>query len=894
MHPIRDSYSPAFLDEHAHTGRPATTSSAVPDHPVAYSPARHGTVAEFVRHRDHARFQAEVRRDIDALVEFAGDMVDTVIHLESWRQKFFDLDAHGRHLAYGAEDARLMYGQGAPCLSRLASLIRETGLSVESRRTELRQLAPQLTVCAPGAIEALQCCLGRLDPARNCLPGKWRSVVEQIIEQAAVDTVEITYGHEFVEARLAQRHYVAGLKHKLYQALELPWPLPEDRFIHKHHADALVQRCAAALRPMIAPGAVARVLAEEYLQRFSDALRDKVRVHGPITSLTVDQVMDCLVPLETEFGPAPPRHALIRERSEDGGGECLTDASLVAVHLLDLMRSAGTLDPRCRPETVAGWSWVPIAGGPTMRCRLQSLDGLFWMEESGHRRPVDAADLARVDASALREPLVETAIANSSLAMVTTLAKPEWLLSGNIGDRLIARLGMARVGALIARRQSGDPWHDAVLDWWVSAQAARDPMRPPDGQLLWTDERGRRSIAPAQIRDLLDQRSSGALSTSALQTGLSDLLTTALMARQAPAGPASAVGDMRTGRTMSVVQPLRLWWSAVGEGLRARPPSLTPEELVSVLTTTSSPALVPLVHCLTLADGDIVHVFLEGLAELQRDRLLPSSQLIERLKSPELAPDGLTALLAGFGLPRLEMWQRFIVKAVVQGHLPRETVRDMILGSEPALAIALLDNTLGSGAIRDLRGYFSTLEEATARGVLLPAELQSVLSSPWSLARARPPAGERELRCWKTLTSFWFGKTVDLCVNHRVSVADAAAALRRPVAAGQQQLDFLREPWGRHLIKAGLRAVCPTERIRIVPDPPEPAIALLRRQLLGSVIGMDGLTPCRLIRGLRDMGRTDLVIDHRDELREVMQVLDFTREDIAAALGPDISTCTVL
>lgn len=385
MHPLQSRYASAFLAE------PAALETTVPAHAgtdeapaqgaPSYCPARHGSVAEFALSNAFKAFRHGIEDDIQTLIDVAAGMDDTVRALKAWRTKLFDLDMHGRHLGYGEAEATLMYRHGTDLLRRLAALIRDERLTPRTRQLELRQLGEQLDACAPAVMSEMASCIGRLDPDRFGLRGKVRGTVEQIIEQVAVDAVEATYGEVFADAHLGQAHYVSGLKKKLYAVLGLPWPLQEDPFAHHQHEEALVQGCIETLRPALAPGAVARILADDYLQRFTVAMRELRARHGPIPHPTLDQVRDCTEPLDAEFGPPPPREALL-VTAEDGS-ECAIESTPTALHFLDVMRSAGLLisDPRADVEAAS-------ARPPSGNDDEQGLDGrpagqLRWGSRTG-------------------------------------------------------------------------------------------------------------------------------------------------------------------------------------------------------------------------------------------------------------------------------------------------------------------------------------------------------------------------------------------------------------------------------------------------------------------------------------------------------------------------------
>ncbi len=469
MHPIHSHYASAFLAEPASMDAtvpaPAGSGEAPAQNAPTYCPARHRSVAEFALSSDFNAFRESLQRDIDTLIDVASGMPTTVSALEDWHKKLFDLDVHGRHWGYGDAEAALMYRQGADLLRRLVQLIREERLPLSSRQLELQRLGQQLQACAPAVLSELAGCIGRLDPERSGIAGKFRSVVEQIIEQVAIEAVEIAYGDDFTEARLAQAHFVNGLKKRLYEALELPWPLQEDDFAHHRHDQALVQQCVRTLRPALAPGSVARIVADDYLERFTDAMRKLAARHGPIPNPTLDQLRDCTEPLDAEFGAPPPLEALLVTRNEGEDYECATDSTRVALHFLDAMRSAKLLvsDPSADIEAasarppdggisqqgpgrgpVGQLRWTSDTGGGIVRHELaeSQIQELLDLRLSGELSPQDLqihlSDLLTAVASVTKSSARGRLAPHSETSRVMSVTQPLRLWWRVIGEALRA------------------------------------------------------------------------------------------------------------------------------------------------------------------------------------------------------------------------------------------------------------------------------------------------------------------------------------------------------------------------------------------------------------------------------------------------------------------------
>lgn len=913
---IHDLYSPTFLAEapivDAEPASPARADAAS-DGDWTYNPQRHGAFEAFFRHADFPPFRARVERNIDDLIAFAraGDLRGAVPHLEALRNKLFDIGLDGHPLSVKPYEVIKSYGPLVESLDRLVPLFHDETMRLESRRTELQRLAPELPVCANGALNAVQSALIQLELKRSGLGGKFRATVEHIVEQAATDAVEIKYQRDFHLAHLEQRHYVAGLKSKLYQELGLRWELPADDSAYRRHSENFVRRVAGSLTEAIAPGAVARVMAEDYLARFTDSMNETLRPRGAGAWPTDGDVEDCTALLSLEFGPPPPRHGLLRQHPDGIGWECLSDPTLVAAHLLDSLHDAGMLQQRRAPSTVARWTTVDL---PPARCELQSVDGLTWVEENGHRRALEAEDLKQLnDRATLSAPMVLAAIANSPPDTVATLAAPDWLLDREVGDRLLGRVGLGGVAALVEARRAAGTWTDELDAWWTGVQEAHGPNPPPTGRISWSDAQGQHQLAPVQISDLLgarigdllDQREPGPLSTETL-SHLSDLLSLTLT-EPAPRAPravdasdltnaARAAREARNAfkRAMAIEEPIRTWWATVGEALRADPPRMTGTALADVLTTAGSASTVPFVRALTVADDNVRQVFMEGLTELQRDGLLATDRLVARLTQPHAASDGLMARLTSPEFD-LETLLAFTTRAVADGHLERERGLELFFGSAPIASSStplplVLFERAAARADKRLRAYFSALREAASRGVVTRDELLRLtghgrsthpVADAWQATPSmtkRPPA------------SAWFLGIAQLCAQGHLSVEEAETLLVPPpagnasawgdLADNQQQQQVLNILWSVPRPSfAGLRE----------PLPPEPTeVTQRRRQLLSAVTGAGSGTPCRLIRALHDAvpdpdaGLRSFI---EQQLALTMKTLGFGAEEIAAAVG---------
>lgn len=885
----------------------------------SYDPDVHGSIHQFLCHEDFDRFQRRARRNVDALIDFARaqGLPAAMSELGDFRTMLFDLDGLDHHRAYGERELALMYGAGARALDRLVPLVRDGAATLETRRTELQQLTPQLLVCAPGALNSLHDCESRLAPGRASLAGKFRSTVSDVIAQVAVHKVESAYLNELSAAHLDQTHHVSGLLAQLHQALDLGWKRPEDFFAHKHPPE-LVDACVKELTPLLAPVAVARTLAQDYLERFSEAMREKARRPDPTSgsasgaasgsargsAMDPTWVDSCVDTLKGEFGCIPPTHALIREQPHASQGCGLVgDPALVALHMLDALKADGVIQETRVPETLAAWP-LTLAGlsRPTL-CRLLSLDGLTWVEEGRQRRPVEAQDLRPLDPGKLSAPLVLAAITDSSSEDLLACVRPAWLLSAQICVRLMARLGREAVRAMILARETAGTWPDELRHELAQALARSDAP----GRLTWTDDIGTQALTQGEIHQWLEDRATRRIPFPTLRAQLSNSLSPALIAADDVTGPAAGPrpSPVRgSAHALPIDTPVRAWLAAVGGALRAEPPRLTPAELVEVLTTADDAGAVPWVRCLSTAHEDVVAVLHQGLEELARDGLLPVDALVDRLRGEAVTPERWTSRLTSFSPAGLQAFFKLVTSAAAAGRLDRDRCGELFgtaggtaVSNTPALAcfeMARHDDA------RRLRTCLVALGEAASRGLLSDPDLRRLTGAecpgnPVGLAWGNAPVQKIERTAVSRALTVWFRGVTDLCVSGsgHLSAQEALARMGRPP---RPTLDPTELSWRLQIMTHLLGSVVPLERAGLRPRESD-AVTRRRQQLLRAAASFEEAVPpgdalrCGFLKDVRllnDLTGSDVVgssarirVAHA-HIAEVMENLRFDADEIAA------------
>ncbi|WP_423597354.1 hypothetical protein [Roseateles sp. MS654] len=810
MQPLA-AYSPAFLDIDPSTASDALASSAPPSQAIAasdqdpsYRPERHGSFAEFLRHADYAALKKRVNGHIDTLTALAPERSDIRRQLETFRQRFFDIGLDGRHLTYGDGDAAapLMFSQGARLLDRIVPLLREGPLPLESRLTELEELASGLTVCVGGAVDALHTCVNRLDAGRASLAGKFRSTVERAVEQVAVEAVERWYKDVFRDAALDQRHYVTGLKPELYQALGLQWPLPEDKFAHRCDR-ALIAPCVAHLQASLSPAAIAQLLADDYLARVSNAVRENSEWRQPTSARIVDAINACTTGLAAEFGAPPPLNALLHDRNDDGHYEPRTDATLVALHFLDELRNAGVLARPIEPRTLATWTTRPDRDLPSLRCELRTIDGLTWVEENGHRRLAEPAELRKAPADAIRPPAVQA----------------EHSVPDSAQDIDAVHRGEAALIRALIRERAANTRTDAELHSELARLLVRtykdrpQRMRSADGRLIMpalTDRHPDRLSWP--LTQWLDTVGAAIRATPQQVTG-KDLVEVLLTAQ----------GD-------------------------------APCPFIQCLTHGNKEMRELVLVALMLLERD-GHVDVNDLIE----------RACQAQTAPQDWPARLASFGPGNAQALLEFAARSTADRHLTPDRCRALFAAPCPETRSASAVPLTWLQTPGFLEHDkslplMASYFSALETALSRGVIARDELPALLglgqdphpiAALWSQTAGSGASGGP----WPRALSKWFIHIARLCERDLLTPDQALALMMPATSSGRPRWEQLETPWQRTMAGHVLASMIPTLELGAAGAPSPKEYIQRRQQLLEAAVGGvmtrdDGRRTCRLLECL--------------------------------------------
>ncbi len=321
-------------------------SSSVDPPPASawwYDPARHGNLEAFATSPDFRHFATQFDDHLWVLLtELAGR--PGARQLMMFGERVTTVDPAGTNPAYGAT-AHLLYRGGAEALARIVQHVRQGQLPRETCATALEELATQLDDCAPGALSALVTTESRLGSGRLHLGGSFRTFTGRVVEQVAIEVIDQHYAQELQNAPGSHRHLVAGLQPVLLRKMGVAWRTAPDEFAPdaSRFPPSLITDALNRLLGQCHPDAVVRLMAEQYLSRFQEAMRQE-DTPGPGTPKGLgERVQRCTATLMAEFGDPPPLEALLQECANTGVYGPRSDTAGIERHFVDRLGEAGLI-----------------------------------------------------------------------------------------------------------------------------------------------------------------------------------------------------------------------------------------------------------------------------------------------------------------------------------------------------------------------------------------------------------------------------------------------------------------------------------------------------------------------------------------------------------------------
>ncbi len=417
-------FVPAFLQRQAFhdltpleaaNAQPAPTStvagsvipSAAAQEPARYQPHLHGTLADFHRSDDFARFQIELTAHLSALTRVAHQHLsprtaESLSHdLDEFKDHVLSLDDSGQHRFWGF-GAEQYFNHGQNLLALFAQRVADDRMPLQDRLNALQETVPRLTVCLQGALQALEQACIDLDRSRTGFIATVDRAFDQLLNQCIVQSVEAVNRTLLAVAPASQVHLVAGLQQTIYPAMSRP-PPPLDRMAvipsSADHAYTLRE-----VRSKLVPGRLCEFLADAYLQRWQQGLTEALGLsHSPPPPWDWTDEMEAAAQaaeaaLEPEFGQMP-RHAVLSLNEDAAGRLCawpLQDPSILGRHLLFECRRLGIVSTDREPQPVS-LQRIPhplLPGRDTTLMVMHQDSVLAWAEEAGTPRALRITDLA--------------------------------------------------------------------------------------------------------------------------------------------------------------------------------------------------------------------------------------------------------------------------------------------------------------------------------------------------------------------------------------------------------------------------------------------------------------------------------------------------------------------
>ena len=384
--------------------------------PLYYAPAKHGSLDNFVRSVEFAKFKEEYRAiftGITAFVETHGNLLVPPNlagtpqekhkikkeQVDQVKQHFAILQQHlfeGNYFnpPQGEDHRGDMYATCKQWFHHLAKLLQNSLIRPETRMAAVMDLAPRLDVCSGGIMVDLRGTVSVLLAASEGVAGlayKWK---KNMLDALILNYVKAN--HVYPEEE--EIHYVQAYFNAL--APEMGMEQTRDPYADKllvfnpdfgevaitpAQVAACIKQVGETLQQK--PTWLAADIAEEYRSRIEEALRKENLDPNNIDAATeYDKVKTILNGLASEYGKVSEYDVL--EPSDDYTAVAYIGAQQPVRgtrHFLRQLKDQGLVDYARRQineqgEKVGSKSTIEL--GETSAGRIKLLEGLLWLKES--------------------------------------------------------------------------------------------------------------------------------------------------------------------------------------------------------------------------------------------------------------------------------------------------------------------------------------------------------------------------------------------------------------------------------------------------------------------------------------------------------------------------------
>ncbi|MGN6653435.1 hypothetical protein, partial [Trinickia sp.] len=180
---------------HSHEAITAKAASRYGEQPVYFSALKHGSFSNFEHSPDYDVSKSQIRKSLDTLRQFLGRKQSTENQVASAQIDEFGKRVESGSGGFFSTRVALAHGKGKESLEQLAFGIENPEIKEEAREVVLRNLAPELIVCADGAIDQLGRRARELDLlSAGGLKFNARSQWERMLSQAILDFTQERFG----------------------------------------------------------------------------------------------------------------------------------------------------------------------------------------------------------------------------------------------------------------------------------------------------------------------------------------------------------------------------------------------------------------------------------------------------------------------------------------------------------------------------------------------------------------------------------------------------------------------------------------------------------------------------------------------------------------------------
>ncbi len=142
-------------DAHSHEAATAKAASRYGEQPVYFSALRHGSFSNFEQTPEYGVSKSQIRKSLDSLRQFLGRKQSTENATASAQLEEFGRRVESGSGGFFSTRVALAHGMGKEALEQLAFSVENPQIKEETREVALKNLAPELIVCADGAIDQL-------------------------------------------------------------------------------------------------------------------------------------------------------------------------------------------------------------------------------------------------------------------------------------------------------------------------------------------------------------------------------------------------------------------------------------------------------------------------------------------------------------------------------------------------------------------------------------------------------------------------------------------------------------------------------------------------------------------------------------------------------------------